>query len=325
MELFYADSNNPLKKATFDIRRDYADPEPLIFIDDIPIITRGNISAIVGPPKSKKTFLATLIIGAYLRGGIDPIFAPYESGQVLWIDTEQAAGHCARIYRRLNLLRSNPDDLYQKDVQMLMLREFSTTERLQLTEKAISQFNPDIVVIDGIADLIQVNNDEAESAMLQDFLLAQSKLHDCHIINIIHSNNGSDKARGHTGSNLMRKCESILNISAIRDDVARVSFTTRDRQPKTLAFSIDDQGIPLPTEIVERKYVDPLIMFNAILKKKERLKYSDLLKRIVEYREEVHSPISTARAKQIVANAAEEKIISKNSSGFYSIGGGGIG
>lgn len=320
MELFYADDKDPLKKATFDIRRDYADPEPLIFIDDIPIITRGNISAIVGPPKSKKTFLATLIIGAYLRGGINPIFAPYEPGEVLWIDTEQSAGHCSRIYRRLNLMRSQPDDTYQRDIHMLMLREFSAHERLTLTEKAISTHHPDIVVIDGIADLIQVNNDEAESAILQDFLLAQSKRHDCHIINIIHSNSGSDKARGHTGSNLMRKCETILNIS-LKEDNAIVNFTTRDRQPKKLAFTIDDQGLPLPTELIERMYIDPLIMFKAILKRKERIRHTELVKRILDYRSECHSPISSTRAKQIIAHAADEQIIAKDNKGLYLIGG----
>ena len=69
------------------------------------ICSEGNISAVVGEAKSKKTFLCTALVGSLLdlnkqnRFDIEPLFC-----KVLWVDTEQSKEHIQKVLFRINLL-----------------------------------------------------------------------------------------------------------------------------------------------------------------------------------------------------------------------------
>ena len=67
-----------------------------------------------------------------------------------------------------------------------------------LLENVVAQIetlNPDIVVIDGIADLLYNTNDIEESDNLIGELMALSTQYNCHIINVLHTNPGTDLLR----------------------------------------------------------------------------------------------------------------------------------
>lgn len=310
---------DPLKDAILDIRDVYAEPEPLITIDEKVLISAGNISSIVGPPKSRKTFLATLIVGAYFAGDIERLKASEIPGHVLWIDTEQAPGHCMKTYRRINLLRQRDEFLPQNDLHYLMLRKYSPQQRLELTRIALERFSPRLVVIDGVADLIEANNSEVDAIHLQDFLLSQSQVLNCHIINIIHSNAGSDKGRGHTGASLTRKSEIILTLSPdLKHDRTNVTPQSRNITPEPFSFRVDDDGLPTFSVTSQQRLIDYPNLVRAVISSREYVGYTDLVGRIIKFREKEGYPISERYAKGLIHKMYEKRLIyrSKNKQGY---------
>jgi hypothetical protein len=88
-------------------------------------------------------------------------------------------------------------------------------------------------LLDGVADLVADVNDPAES---NDFI---AKLHGlaihyiCPFINAIHFNPGSEKSRGHLGSQLERKAETNLTLEKDSSEVT-VIFSTKNRRASIL-------------------------------------------------------------------------------------------
>jgi len=84
------------------------------------------------------------------------------------------------------------------------------------------------VFIDGPGDLVPSVNDEEASNTLVAILMGLAEKHACHIINAIHLNHGSpndSKMRGHLGSQLARKSETTIKVTA-KDEV-RTLFAPR--------------------------------------------------------------------------------------------------
>jgi hypothetical protein len=106
------------------------------------------------------------------------------------------------------------------------LRKESPSERLKLVEHAIENTPKlGVVVIDGIRDLITSINDEAESTNMASKLLEWTERYNIHIVVILHENPGSDKARGHIGTELTNKAETVITVQIDKydDDVSIVS------------------------------------------------------------------------------------------------------
>ena len=186
---------------------------PVIRRKGVLICSEGNISAVVGEAKSKKTFLCTALVGSLLdmnkqnRFGIEPLFC-----KVLWVDTEQSREHIQKVLFRINLLGMIPYDNPNGRLLTQTLREESPAKRLEQLRYGIEYHQPKLVVVDGISDLMSNTNSLEESEALVAELLRLSSVYGCHIMNVLHTNPNSDKARGHLGSTLMRKAETVIFV-----------------------------------------------------------------------------------------------------------------
>lgn len=200
------------------LRADHKLPplKPVVKRGDALICSEGNISAVVGEAKSKKTFLCTAIVGSMLelqgshRFGIEHRFC-----RVLWVDTEQSREHIQKVLFRINLLGNLPFDTSLPHLLMQTLREESPRDRLQVLRYAIEYHKPKLVVVDGVSDLLNNTNNLEESEALVAELLTLSTIYSCHIMCVLHTNPNSDKARGHLGSTLMRKAESVIFVHRV--------------------------------------------------------------------------------------------------------------
>ena len=88
---------------------------------------------------------------------------------------------------------------------------------MQVVRYAIEFHHPKLVVIDGVSDLLTNTNNLEESEALVSELLTLSTIYSCHIMCVLHTNPNSDKARGHLGSTLMRKAETVLFVHRVGD------------------------------------------------------------------------------------------------------------
>lgn len=234
-----------------NLNEEYIEPTPVIEMDGVVIASEGNISAVVGEAKSKKTFLCTAIVGDLIRLlRKDSRFGVTKRlCNVLWIDTEQSEIHVRKVVERLLTLTESPCEKDHPLLKTLKLRELCPLERKDLLFKSIEVYKPKLIVIDGISDLQHNTNDLEESEAIVTNLMALSTVYECHIMCVLHTNPGSDKARGHTGSALQRKAETVLYVRKIGDvSVVEPQFC-RNEPFERFAFRINDEGLPEPCDL----------------------------------------------------------------------------
>lgn len=222
-------------------------PEPIIQQGDRTIVSRGNITTITGKPKAFKTFLISAVAAGFLEYTILSISG--SGGKCLVVDTEQSKSHVnivqKRIYRLCGWDLSTPNE----SLIMLSLRELDARDRLKFTLEAIAEIQPDLVIIDGIRDLVRDFNDLAESAEIVGTLMAISTNQNCGIITILHQNKNDNNARGHLGSELCNKSETVLQVVNTNGIATVEPVYSRNREISSFSFRIDDTGLPVGCEL----------------------------------------------------------------------------
>jgi hypothetical protein len=210
--------------------------------------TLGNFSLIIGKAKSRKSFFINIAVATVLK---KDLFLnqfqgdlPNDKNKVLYFDTEQGKYHVQlslkRICRQLSIEVPN-------DLMVYGLRSLKPSERLELIEYAIYNTpNIGFVVIDGIKDLITSINDESEATMIASKLLKWTEEKDIHIVTVLHQNKSDNNARGHIGTELINKAETVLSVSKSEQDkdISIVEAQQcRNIEPVPFAFEIVD-GLP---------------------------------------------------------------------------------
>lgn len=229
---------------------------PVVFkIGGSTVGTLGNFSASTGKGKSKKTFNVCAIVAAALSGrtvlNYEPSF-PEDKRRVLYFDTEQSSYHCHKVLERINKLVGYPPDYDCDRIDFVMLREYSPIERRQIIELALDE-RPGVglVIIDGLRDLLFDINSSSEAAEVIGLLMRWTSLYNIHIHTVLHLNKGDDNVRGHIGTELNHKAETILQI-CVNDNDSTISEVhpamVRDRDFVPFAFRINNEGLP---EIVD--------------------------------------------------------------------------
>ena len=218
--------------------------------------TRGNFSLVIGKAKSRKTFFITIALAAAINS--DPVLGifrgslPADKSNVLYFDTEQGKYHVQKAARRVLRLSGNhtPDNF-----RAYGLRKYNPQERLQIIDTAINNVQGvGLVVIDGVRDLVSSINDEELATMLASKLLKWTEEKELHIVCVLHQNKGDNNARGHLGTELQNKAETVLSITKDKEsgDMSIVEAEyCREREFEPFAFEIDDQGLPMLVDHLE--------------------------------------------------------------------------
>jgi hypothetical protein len=170
-----------------------------------------------------------------------------ELAGVLLIDTEQSEFDVQRVAKRIpEMLDEVPDNF-----NIYALRTANTANRLIELENAIKRHHADIsfVVIDGIADLVMDINDRAECVRVITKLMQWSTQYNIHIHCVLHENKGSTDARGHLGTEMTNKSETVLRIEKDPSDPMNLSKVsgeyTRGIGFEDFVFRIDERGLPI--------------------------------------------------------------------------------
>ncbi len=116
------------------------------------------------------------------------------------------------------------------------------------TEQAIGMI-PDLglVIIDGIRDFVYDINSPGESTDVISRLMRWTDDRQIHIHTILHQNKNDEHARGHVGTELNNKAETIMQIEPDKDDksISVVeALHIRDREFESFAFRINDECLP---------------------------------------------------------------------------------
>ena len=224
-------------------------------VDGSVIGTLGNFSASIGKAKSKKTFnVAALTAAAMTNGTVLHYRASFPEGKrgILYIDTEQGRPHCQQVLRRILRLAGLPEEQDPDNLVMLTLRKFPPDMRLAIVDHAIGTIpHLGLVIIDGIRDLLYDINSPKEATDIISRFMQWTDDRQIHIHTILHQNKNDENARGHIGTELNNKAETILQVEVDKEDKA-VSVVEavhiRDREFEPFAFRINEEAMPEPVE-----------------------------------------------------------------------------
>jgi len=194
--------------------------------DTVELIFRNSIILVQGQAGTHKSRLAGTIISALLANNPEKLFLNFrvkESSEkqtkVLYIDTERNLK-----YQLPSAIKKIIDDAGIKFetahsvIAPIPLLNVPRVHRLGVVGLLLSNISPKehthhCIVIDVVSDCISDFNFLTEVYKLTDGLNMLINNHDVTIICILHENPGSEKARGHLGTELTNKASTILQIS----------------------------------------------------------------------------------------------------------------
>ncbi|MDR2145019.1 MAG: toprim domain-containing protein [Tannerella sp.] len=239
----YAETMAILKPCEIDFDCPPAKSEMLVSVNGVPLGTQGNLFGITGGEGTGKSHFAGSLIAGTVRerdDGIDTLGTSVQRNTdnkaVLLYDTEQSD---SQLYKNISgILKRGNLEAMPACFKAYCLTGMSRKERLQAIVQSMDKFHYQfggiqMVVIDGIADLVRCANDEAESVGLIDELYRLAGIYKTCIVCVLHFIPNGMKLRGHLGSELQRKAAAILSIE--KDDNPQVSVVkalkVRDGSP----------------------------------------------------------------------------------------------
>ena len=264
-----------------------APPEVVFEINNISLFTKKSISLIIAKAKAGKTTVTAWVMAQVLGA----------RKRVLWIDTEQGAYYGSwtqmLILKICGLITSDLLSYYD-------LKIYNPTERIKIIEAILSSAYFDIVVIDGVRDLVFDINSPEESTNISTHLMKWADLNNTHVLSILHQNKGDGNARGHLGAELVNKSETVVRVSQNEygEMIVEPEYT-RGKPFEAFAVVRNDDGMPKllenwsASQIAEKaksesKRINPVDIDPAthneivgkVFSKEANLKYSDLVSNI---------------------------------------------
>lgn len=218
--------------------------------NDIPCFARGELVALTGKAKSGKTYVCSILMALAVKRQLMGLQRLQdEPMKVVWIDTEQSADStqeilCIRIASLIG--QSIPDNQYF----VYNLRPDNWQDRLTMVLTCIGMHQPDLVIFDGIRDVVgDINNYQEAQTVLEKLLATASYLNTC-IVCVLHQNKSlEDKTlRGALGTELQNK--SFETYECQKDPDTRI-FTMRQIATRKydithkLEFTVNQEGLPV--------------------------------------------------------------------------------
>ena len=275
-------------------------PPKILFVGDCTIATFGNFSASTGKAKSKKTFNISAMVAAAVTNTTVLNYRaclPEGKRKILYFDTEQSKYHCHNVLERIYKLSGL--SVKKDDPRLLFwgLREYTPKLRIALIDYALRKHQEvGLVIIDGLRDLMYDINNGKEATDVMTVLMAWTSVYDLHIHTVLHLNKNDNNPRGHIGTELENKAETVLIISKNlqNNSISEVRpMHMRDKEFSTFAFHIDDNKLPvldngISVTVVKRREKSLISLDNEVhqeilskaFKKNSPTRYSDLVEMV---------------------------------------------
>ncbi|TAE21632.1 MAG: hypothetical protein EAZ91_24855 [Cytophagales bacterium] len=222
----------------------------LISQGDIGIIGRNTVNIVQGAFGSHKSRLAELF-GAFLLAlePTDPRFlgwkrASLERFCVCYIDSERnQSEELPHAIQQIKLKAGYQITDRPADFRFTSIKAVDRRSRFEAIEAFINHIREQTVLhlvclIDVITDAVGDFNDSRESMRLLDFVGNLCDEHNATFLLVIHQNPGTDKARGHTGTEAVNKASTVIQIGIEKDangddsDLIKVRFLKLRRAKK---------------------------------------------------------------------------------------------
>lgn len=284
--------NELCQECELDPTKDYGVPRYVFTQNGIGFGPLGDIQMVKAPQKNGKTFLFALMMAAILRGEYLGLRCEVENAKVLLIDTEQHPRNTQLVYRRVCKIAGISGRERHDQFKAYHFRGKAHDEIRQALIYLIERERPTVVFLDGVRDIVEDFNDSKESTATVTLMMDTALKYDCSIWSILHVNPGTDKARGHLGTEMQNKVSDVLTCLK-ENTVDGAVFTVeqsdaRNRDIQKFSFVIQDVqdgngviAVPVPASIsMKSKTQADETMARALADRP--LRYNDLVDKVME-------------------------------------------
>ena len=358
-----------LEKLRITPERELKPMEFLFRLFGKPCFPRRELVAITGKAKSGKTFVTSMLMACCIMQKVLALerhtdikghtaLADYKPLRVLWYDTEQSdestqdilknrvlrmIGHTDRTDKMRDLWSAEESapsvqSVVEKTFDVFNVRAVEWKERRSLLKEAVTGYEPDLVIVDGIRDLVNDINDGVLAQEVMEELLHLATQKNCCIVCVLHQNKGSEdhNLRGWIGTELMNKafevyaCEKLMPQRIFK---VEQTLTRKYDIEQTMYFEVNEQGLPQssvgPTDgvatakterlpSINRDYIvhedngswrfDVMKLFLAAFRDEDELQGSVLRERVMQ----LSGIVIPFKYNQLLHQALDQKVIEKS-------------
>lgn len=305
---------------------------PVMTLGGTSILTHQNISAIIAKPGGGKSSICEATLATILNPNVDclGIEVTNDCRGALYVDFERTNIDVWNSFYRMCRRAGYHEGQALEKVKIAGLRSVPRlTERLQTLEYLLQQHDCSLLILDGAADMVTDSNELKEAIECRIILRELTVKYDLSVLTTIHPNPGSDKPRGHIGSEIHREAECVLLAKTFEGDVRIITSEfehgkNKNNAPITAGFKWSDEHMMFISCDVEsakiekenkkaEKYILELLeIMDFVLPKLKVLTREQLERDIMEFTGKAKS---TASRK--VNDLLKYKLISKGDDGNY--------
>ncbi len=302
--------------------------EPCVLkLAGVEIAHAGNLVTVAAAIKSGKSSVIAAMMASTM-GEMNRDYLGFEGNNpdlktILHFDSEQSKGdHYAMMMRMLRRAEiTNAPSCFQSFPLLSQTPHERRIAVLAMARKAFIKRGLLAVFIDGVADLVEDVNDQVETSRLVFELHKLASETRCVIVVALHHNPGTEKSRGHLGSQLERKSESVIllrkkdQVTTIYCRPARHAEVAEDVAPCFKWEDEADMHVSAQSKLLslaERRHLELTELADEVFGGKTSLRWVDLQSSIKSLRN-----WSATNADNKIKAMIKLQIIGKNSLGIY--------
>jgi hypothetical protein len=193
--------------------------EPIVKLNGQSILSFQNLTCLLASQGSGKSSVMESIVSAVVNPQADNLFFTTTAQRVLYIDFERTETDVWNSFNRV-MLRSKVIKGTEVNTQKIasLRRIPNAKSRKQTIEDLIKDFKPELLLLDGVGDLVDDTNSLPEAIECKVWVREITAKYNLSIITTLHPNKGTKIPRGHIGSEMLRECENVLIIQVNGDE-----------------------------------------------------------------------------------------------------------
>ena len=256
-----------LEKTRITSTKELKPMEFLFSMFDEPCFPRRELVGFTGRAKSGKTYAMSMLMVCSVAKELMTFkhtqappsdmssqtsdIVPYK---VLWYDTEQSDNSTQDILKNRIIplfckTVGNGEAFPEEMFDIFNVRNIDRDRRESYLVSAIEHYKPDLVIIDGLRDLVGDINDGTVAQDLIEKLMRTAQDNDCCIVCVLHQNKSGESRdpRGWLGTELLNKAFDVFATEKLmpqRIFKLEQLYTRKYDIEQCLYFSVDDDGLP---------------------------------------------------------------------------------
>jgi hypothetical protein len=220
--------------------------KPRVYIDGESFVTAHNLSMIQAPPGIGKSSICESILSNVLNKDCEGLglYVDEEVERAVFFDCERDLSLIDES-NEVMLKRANIKEHNTKAIIVGLRESFSIAEKKQRIIQVVEYIKPQLIMIDGVADLVLDTNGIEHTNNAYLWLMEIIVKYDLAIIVTLHPNKGTTTARGHIGSEMLRRCEGVIEVSENIEGIRTMQVTKARRSKKTKASFKWDEDVQM--------------------------------------------------------------------------------